>query len=146
MRCGTLQRVRCRVSLGKAISVFRRGRQYRWVRAAANYYGKHQWSVPPCAVNLNRSNSPMSEPIGSHVDRLAMVETIGSVLWFFMDGFWMLSLPFAAKSMVAPTLAVNLLVFRYTRRSLSQFAIASAMNSWLLMNILWMLGDLEKDP
>ena len=79
-------------------------------------------------------------------NRLALVETLGSVLWFIMDGFWMLSQTLPAKGMVAPTLAVNLLVFRYTERSFSQYCVVAAMNSWLLMNICWMLGDLDKDP
>ena len=78
-------------------------------------------------------------------ERLVLTETIGSVLWFIMDGFWMLNYGLPAKAMVFPTLAVNLLVFRYTTRSFGQTAVVAAMNSWLLMNILWMLSDLEKD-
>ena len=79
-------------------------------------------------------------------DRLVLTETAGSVLWFVMDGLWMLSQPVSAKAMVLPTLAVNLLVFRYTKRSFSQIAVVAAMNSWLLMNICWMFSDLDKDP
>jgi hypothetical protein len=79
-------------------------------------------------------------------DRMALVETVGSVLWFIMDGFWMLDLANPAKAMVLPTLVVNLIVFRYTRHSFTQSAVVGAMNSWLLMNICWMIGDLNKDP
>jgi hypothetical protein len=79
-------------------------------------------------------------------DKQILVETIGSVLWFLMDGFWMLNQPVAAKAMVWPTLAVNLFVFRYTKRSFGQIAIVAAMNCWLAMNIFWMLGDLDTDP
>ena len=79
-------------------------------------------------------------------EKLVLVETAGSVLWFAMDGFWMLNVGGAAKAMVMPTLAMNLLVFRYTRRTLSQVAVVAAMNSWLLMNICWMVGDLDRDP
>ena len=79
-------------------------------------------------------------------ERLVLTETIGSVLWFLMDGFWMLALSGPAKAMVLPTLAVNLFVFRYTKRSFSQIAVVSAMNCWLLMNIFWMISDLDKDP
>ena len=73
------------------------------------------------------------------------METVGSVLWFIMDGFWMLNQALPAKLMVLPTLAVNVSVFRYTRHSFSQFSVVAAMNSWLLMNICWMIGDLDKD-
>jgi hypothetical protein len=79
-------------------------------------------------------------------DKLALTETIGSVLWFVMDGFWMLSLALPAKMMVLPTLAFNLLVFRFTPRSFGHLSVVAAMNAWLMMNILWMAGDLDKDP
>jgi hypothetical protein len=75
-----------------------------------------------------------------------LVETVGSVLWFVMDGLWMLNQALPAKAMAAPTLAVNLLVFRYTKRSFSHFAVACAMNCWLVMNICWMVGDLDRNP
>jgi hypothetical protein len=86
------------------------------------------------------------QPIVDQQEKVVLVETIGSVLWFIMDGFWMLNQALPAKAMVLPTLAVNLLVFRYTKRSFSQYSIVGAMNSWLLMNICWMMGDLDKDP
>lgn len=79
-------------------------------------------------------------------EKQILTETIGSVLWFVMDGLWMLNLALPAKSMVWPTLAVNLFVFRYTKRSLSQISVVAAMNAWLLMNIFWMWGDLDRDP
>ena len=89
----------------------------------------------------------MSEPpVMDQRDKLVLVETIGSVLWFMMDGLWMLNQALGAKAMVLPTLAVNLFVFRYTKHSFSQISIVAAMNSWLIMNIFWMLGDLDKDP
>jgi hypothetical protein len=89
----------------------------------------------------------MSElPPVSQQQKQVLVETIGSVLWFMMDGFWMLNQALLAKLMIWPTIAVNLFVFRYTRHSFSQFAVVAAMNSWLGMNIFWMLGDLDKNP
>jgi hypothetical protein len=89
----------------------------------------------------------MSELPNSHeLDKQILVETVGSVLWFVMDGLWMLNQPLYAKAMVVPTLAVNLFVFRYTNRSFSQISVVAAMNSWLLMNVFWMVGDLDKDP
>ena len=87
-----------------------------------------------------------SEPAGEgRHEKMMLVETIGSVLWFVMDGLWMLNQGGGAKGMIAPALAVNLYVYRYTPRSFSQFAVVSAMNSWLLMNVFWMVGDLDKD-
>jgi hypothetical protein len=88
------------------------------------------------------------KPVGEVTDqrrKLALTETIGSVLWFVMDGFWLLNQALPAKAMVLPTLAINLLIFRFTKRSFSQMSVAAAMNSWLIMNTFWMLGDLDKD-
>ena len=79
-------------------------------------------------------------------EKLALTETIGSVLWFMMDGFWMLNQPLPAKAMIAPTVLVNLFVFRYVKRSFAQVAVVAAMNAWLAMNVFWMLGDLDRDP
>lgn len=90
--------------------------------------------------------APAGQDEAQQLNRQILVETVGSVLWFLMDGFWMLNLAVAAKAMVLPTLVVNLLVFRYAKRSLSQYSVVAAMNSWLLMNICWMVGDLDKDP
>ena len=88
----------------------------------------------------------MEQAIAPEREKLVLVETVGSVLWFLMDGFWMLNQAGAAKLMVLPTLVVNLIAFRYTPRSLSQYAVVAAMNAWLVMNICWMVGDLDKDP
>jgi hypothetical protein len=89
----------------------------------------------------------MAEPSNlNELDKQVLVETVGSVLWFVMDGLWMLNQAALAKGMVLPTLALNLFVFRYTKRSFNQFSVVGAMNAWLLMNIFWMVGDLDKDP
>lgn len=89
----------------------------------------------------------MSEqPVLDQHQKLMLVETIGSVLWFIMDGFWMLNQALPAKAMVLPALAVNLFVFRYTKASFTHISVVAAMNSWLVMNICWMWSDLDKDP
>lgn len=79
-------------------------------------------------------------------DRLDFWDTVGSVLWFFMDASWMLELDTLAMVMIIPTSLVNLYSFRYTRRTLPAFAITGAMNSWLAMNICWMIQDLRGIP
>jgi hypothetical protein len=109
---------------------------------------------PSSGVPSNSAEQPNTHDPGlvepqddrEQLNRQILVETIGSVLWFLMDGFWMLNLASAAKGMILPTLVVNLLVFRYAKRSLSQYSVVAAMNSWLLMNICWMVSDLDKNP
>ena len=88
----------------------------------------------------------MAQDDTQQLHRQILVETLGSVLWFMLDGFWMLDLPLAAKSLVLPTVAMNLLVFRYAGKSVSQYCVIAAMNAWLLMNIFWMFGDMDEKP
>ena len=88
----------------------------------------------------------MAQDETQQLHRQILIETLGSVLWFLLDGFWMLDLPLVAKALVLPTLGVNLLVFRYTHRSVSQLSVVAAMNAWLLMNIFWMFGEIDEKP
>ena len=90
------------------------------------------------------SETPAGEVPGQR-HKLALTETVGSVLWFVMDGFWLLDQALPAKVMVLPTLTINLLVFRFTKRSFSHMSVAAAMNAWLVMNTFWMIGDLDKN-
>ena len=99
----------------------------------------------PRMAGSKGGTTPLAD-VADQRDKLALTETIGSVLWFVMDGFWMLNQTLPAKSMVLPTLAVNLFVFRFTKRSFGQMSVVAAMNSWLIMNIFWMLGDLDRNP
>lgn len=74
---------------------------------------------------------------------LVLVETAGSVAWFAMDASWMLNIPTLAVALAIPTLALNLLVFRYLTRTWASWLVAGAMAAWACMNILWMAHDLK---
>jgi hypothetical protein len=78
--------------------------------------------------------------------RLVVLETIGSLFWFLMDGCWMLGAGFLARALALPTLAAQLVAFRYTHRSLVELAITGSVNCWVLMNVFWMFGDLDDRP
>ena len=78
--------------------------------------------------------------------RLVILETIGSVFWFVMDGCWMLGLGGPARALALPTLAIQLLAFRYTPRSVAELAITGSVSCWVLMNVFWMFGDLDGRP
>jgi hypothetical protein len=75
--------------------------------------------------------------------RLAVLETIGSLSWFLMDGCWMLGLGGAAYTLVPPTLALHWAAFRYTERSVVEMSVTASVNCWVLMNVLWMVADLD---
>ena len=78
--------------------------------------------------------------------RLVLLETAGSLLWFLMDGCWMLGLGGPARALALPTLVAHALAFRYTERSAVELAVTGSVNCWVLMNVLWMVGDLEGRP
>jgi hypothetical protein len=78
--------------------------------------------------------------------RLVLLETVGSLCWFLMDGCWMLGLGGFARAFAVPTVVTQLVAFRYTDRSLVELAITGSVNCWVAMNVLWMFGDLEDRP
>lgn len=73
---------------------------------------------------------------------LGLVETIGAIAWFAMDGAWLLGAATCALVLAAPTLGLNLLVFRYAATTWPTRLVTAAMTSWAAMNILWMASDL----
>ncbi|MBI5732572.1 hypothetical protein HY967_01260 [Candidatus Jorgensenbacteria bacterium] len=82
----------------------------------------------------------------SNEKKLVFFETIGSVLWFVMDSAWMFGSVTFAELLILPSVIFNFAIFFYTERSFSPFAVTAAMNAWLMMNILWMVGDMERAP
>lgn len=78
--------------------------------------------------------------------RLVVLETVGSLFWFLMDGCWMLGLGDLARALAIPTVATQLIAFRYTDRSVVELAITGSVNCWVAMNVFWMFGDLDDRP
>lgn len=78
--------------------------------------------------------------------RLVVLETVGSLFWFLMDGCWMLGLSGLARALAVPTVATQLVAFRYTHGSLVELAITGSVNCWVAMNVFWMFGDLDDRP
>lgn len=77
---------------------------------------------------------------------LEFCDTAGSVLWFLMDGFWIWGFARLAAVIAIPTLLVNLLALRFTERASGIRAVTAAMNAWLFMDTLWMVGDTQGIP
>lgn len=84
--------------------------------------------------------------MNSKIDRLTLFETLGSIFWFFMDAAWMLEQNVLAFALIAPTTSLNLAVFRYTAKDFSSILATAAVNSWMMMNIFWMISDLAGAP
>ena len=58
----------------------------------------------------------------------------------------MLALPGPARALALPTLAAHWAAFRYTERSVVELAVTGSVNCWVLMNVLWMIADLDHRP
>lgn len=92
------------------------------------------------------ATSPGLPVPGAAGARMLFWETVGSVLWLLMDGCWMLDWGVLAAVLIAPCLAANLMVFRYTPRAWAILAVTASMNCWLAMNVTWMIDDLWTVP
>ena len=84
----------------------------------------------------------------THIDtdrarRVVVLETVGSLFWFLMDGCWMMGLGGPARVLALPTVAAQLIAFRHTPRSVVELAVTGSVNCWVLMNVFWMFGDLD---
>src|SRR5688572_17005186 len=75
-------------------------------------------------------------------ERLAYVETAGSICWFIMDASWMLQIVPAAVTLAVPTVLLAAASFRYVERTAAAIFVTGAMLSWACMNVAWMLHDL----
>lgn len=74
-------------------------------------------------------------------ERLAYVETAGSICWFIMDASWMLGIATAAVILAVPTVLLAAASFRYVERTAAALFVTGAMLSWACMNVAWMLHD-----
>ena len=74
--------------------------------------------------------------------KLELWETFGSVLWFLLDGSWMLDWRMMVTVLIVPTILCNFLTLFYLEKSDGSVLSGITVNSWLLMNVFWILGDM----
>jgi hypothetical protein len=73
-----------------------------------------------------------------------VLEILCVLFWFLLDGFWLMEWKFLTYGFSVIAMATALLMFRYIKRERVLVLIACADTSWLLLNILWAVGDLSK--
>jgi len=78
--------------------------------------------------------------------RQAQLETVATGLWLVMDVLWMVEQPEASAAAGVVTLILQAVLFRYIPRSTAEWAANGAVTCWVLMNLLWMLGDQWERP
>jgi len=88
-------------------------------------------------VNSNDSKSSESQIY-------TVLEILCVFFWFLLDGFWLMEWKLLTYGFSVIAMATALLMFQYIKRERVLVLIACADTSWLLLNILWAIGDLSK--
>lgn len=78
--------------------------------------------------------------------RQAQLETVATGLWLVMDVLWMVEQPEASAAAGVVTLILQTVLFRYIPHNTAEWAANGAVTCWVLMNLLWMLGDQWERP
>jgi hypothetical protein len=73
-------------------------------------------------------------------------EGIGSIFWFAMDASWLWTWATGAYALIVPAAFCHLLVLWHSRAHRAELLVGLATLGWLGMNVLWMVGDLRKQP
>lgn len=72
------------------------------------------------------------------------MEILCVFFWFLLDGFWLLEWKFLTYAFSVIALATAALMFRFIKRERVIVLVACADTSWLLLNVLWAMGDLSQ--
>jgi len=70
-----------------------------------------------------------------------LLENLSSIFWFLMDVFWSCGWDGLAISMIVPTVYSTMLMFKHTQLRILNLLVCTATNSWVLMNVCWMVPD-----
>ncbi len=73
-----------------------------------------------------------------------VLEILCVFFWFLLDGFWLMEWKLMTYGFSVLAVATACLMFRYIKRERVIVLIACADTSWLVLNILWAIGDLSK--
>jgi hypothetical protein len=74
-----------------------------------------------------------------------ILDTVNSVAWFFADAFWLMGWGWLSVALFVPTLVSGILIMIAEKRR-TVVMINMAIFCWILMNALWMLSDVFKQP
>jgi hypothetical protein len=72
------------------------------------------------------------------------LEILCVFFWFLLDGFWLLEWKFLTYFFSVIALAVAASMFCFIKRERVIILVACADTSWLLLNVLWAVGDLSE--
>jgi hypothetical protein len=70
------------------------------------------------------------------------LEVLCVFFWFLLDGFWLMEWQTLTYVFSALALATGLLMLKYVERKTVVILVTGADLSWLIVNIMWAIGDL----
>lgn len=73
--------------------------------------------------------------------KLEFHETNVTLLWFLMDGLWMMGWKVVPAILAFPASLLACLIFVYADRTPRILAIIIAGSTWLFMDVCWMIGE-----
>lgn len=85
-----------------------------------------------------------NESQNSESQTYTVLEILCVFFWFLLDGFWLMEWKFLTYIFSVIAIATAFLMFRFIKRERVIVLIACADTSWLMLNILWAIGDLSK--
>ena len=91
-------------------------------------------------VNWNDSRSSDSQIY-------SLLEIVCVFFWFLLDGFWLMEWKFLTYLFSALAIATAIPMFWFIKRDRVVVLVACADFCWLVLNVLWAVGDISKiDP
>lgn len=84
----------------------------------------------------------MTEPNHKHIT----LETLAVFFWFMLDGCWLMEWRWETYLFSVLSISVFVIALCYVRGESVVWFVALADLCWLLCNVAWAIGDLEKWP
>jgi hypothetical protein len=75
-----------------------------------------------------------------------ILEILCVLFWFLLDGFWLLEWKFLTYFFSVIAFLTAFVMFRFIKKERVLVLVACADTSWLILNILWAIGDFTKIP
>src|SRR3989344_3346204 len=73
--------------------------------------------------------------------KLEFYETNVTLLWFLMDGLWMMGFRVLPAILAFPAVAVGCITLLYADKTPRLLAVTIAGSTWMFMDICWMIGE-----
>lgn len=73
--------------------------------------------------------------------RFEFHETNVTLLWFLMDGLWMMGFEILPVIIAVPAVIIGCLIFVYADKTPHLLAVVVAGSTWMFMDVSWMVSE-----